>query len=187
MKTNLKIIIFTVSALTIGLLLGWWLFGSTESESSEEHQHTSTINGESVWTCSMHPQIRQNEPGSCPICAMDLIPLEIEADDTNPMAIKMTSTVMQLAEIETTIVAKSGVSKNIRLYGKIAADERLVYSQSSHIPGRIEKLLINFTGEFVKKGQTIGYIYSPDLVTAQEELFEAEKINNKCLWTAQYC
>jgi len=186
MKTNLKIIIFTVSALTIGLLLGWWLFGSTESESSEEHQHTSTINGESVWTCSMHPQIRQNEPGSCPICAMDLIPLEIEADDTNPMAIKMTSTAMQLAEIETIIVAKSGVSKNIRLYGKIAADERLVYSQSSHIPGRIEKLLINFTGEFVKKGQTIGYIYSPDLVTAQEELFEAEKINNSqpALFTA---
>jgi membrane fusion protein, copper/silver efflux system len=66
--------------------------------------------------------------------------------------------------------------KQVRLNGKVQSDERLVYSQSSHIPGRIEKLLVNFTGEFVNKGQTIAYVYSPELVTAQEELFEAQKI-----------
>ena len=60
--------------------------------------------------------------------------------------------------------------------GKIQPDERKVYSQTAHIPGRIEKLLINFTGEYVTRGQVLGYVYSPQLVTAQEELFEAYKI-----------
>ena len=64
----------------------------------------------------------------------------------------------------------------MRLNGKVKADERSVYSQSSHIPGRIEKLMVNFTGEYVNKGQVIASIYSPDLVNAQEELFEARKI-----------
>ncbi|WP_338359945.1 efflux RND transporter periplasmic adaptor subunit, partial [Yeosuana marina] len=56
------------------------------------------------------------------------------------------------------------------------ADERSIYSQSSHIPGRVERLMVNFTGEYIKQGQIIAYIYSPDLVTAQEELFEARKV-----------
>ena len=63
------------------------------------------------------------------------------------------------------------------------ADERLLYTQSSHIPGRVEKLNVNFTGDFVKAGQVLAYVYSPELVTAQEELFEAQKIkrNTTCI------
>jgi Cu(I)/Ag(I) efflux system membrane fusion protein len=64
----------------------------------------------------------------------------------------------------------------VRLNGKVQSDERLVYSQSSHVPGRIENLMVNFTGDFVKKGQVIASVYSPELVTAQKELFEAQKI-----------
>jgi len=107
----------------------------------------------------------------------DLIPLE---DDQNagidPNAISMSPAAMQLANVSTAIVGKTDPVKQVVLNGKVQADERLVYSQSSHIPGRIEKLMVNFTGEFVNKGQTIAYVYSPELVTAQEELFEAQKI-----------
>jgi Cu(I)/Ag(I) efflux system membrane fusion protein len=125
----------------------------------------------------MHPQIRQNEPGDCPICGMDLIPLEDETDsDIDPMAISMSPTAMQLASIRTALVGSADPVKSVHLNGKVQSDERLVFSQASHIPGRIEKLLVNFTGEFVKKGQVIASVYSPDLVTAQEELFEAQKI-----------
>ncbi len=126
----------------------------------------------------MHPQIRQNKPGNCPICGMDLIPLEDEPNsEVDPMAVSMSPTAMQLASVSTAFVGKMNPVKQVRLNGKIQTDERLVYSQSSHIPGRIEKLLVNFTGEFVNRGQTIAYVYSPDLVTAQEELLEAQKIS----------
>ena len=125
----------------------------------------------------MHPQIRQDDPGDCPICGMDLIPLEDDQNaDIDPNAISMSPTAMQLANVSTAIVGKMNPVKQVRLNGKVQTDERLIYSQSSHIPGRIEKLSVNFTGEFVNKGQIIAYVYSPELVTAQEELFEAQKI-----------
>jgi Cu(I)/Ag(I) efflux system membrane fusion protein len=65
--------------------------------------------------------------------------------------------------------------KDVRLYGKVQADERLFQSQVSHVPGRIERLSVNFTGESVIKGQVLAEIYSPELVTAQQELLETVK------------
>lgn len=175
-----KTIIIASATLVFGLLAGWLIFGGSGSVKTHDHtlQHVETeINGETIWTCSMHPQIRQSEPGDCPICGMELIPLENDQNsDIDPNAISMSPTAMQLANISTAIVGKMNPIKEVRLDGKVEADERMIYSQSSHIPGRIEKLLVNFTGEFVNEGQTIAYVYSPELVTAQEELFEAQKI-----------
>jgi len=172
-----KIISIAVSTLFVGLLLGWFFFGGSKNTTVDEHQHDSEMVGETIWTCSMHPQIRQNEPGDCPICGMELIPLESDDNsELDPMAISMSPTAMQIANVGTEIVGKAKPVKSVRLNGKVKADERSVYSQSSHIPGRIEKLMVNFTGEYVNKGQVIASIYSPDLVNAQEELFEARKI-----------
>ncbi len=177
MKISIKtLIIVAISTLASGLLLGWLFFGGSDKTSSEEHDHSTEMAGETTWTCSMHPQIRSNEPGDCPICGMDLIPVDQEENEVNAMAVSMSPTAMQLANISTSIVGKMKPVKSLRLNGKVQEDERLVYSQSSHIPGRIEKLMVNFTGEYVTKGKPIAYIYSPDLVTAQEELFEAIKI-----------
>ncbi|MEQ8419245.1 MAG: efflux RND transporter periplasmic adaptor subunit [Arenibacter algicola] len=178
MKTETKKIIgIAAITLVIGLLLGWLFFGGSENRTVDEHQHDGEIVSETIWTCSMHPQIRQNEPGDCPICGMELIPLENNSNaELDPMAISMSRTAMLIANVGTEIVGKTKPVKLLRLNGKVQADERLVYSQSSHIPGRIEKLMVNFTGEYVNKGQVIATIYSPDLVNAQEELFEARKI-----------
>jgi len=63
----------------------------------------------------------------------------------------------------------------VRLYGKLQADERLLQNQVSHVSGRIEKLFVNFTGESVRKGQLLAQVYSPELVSAQQELIEASK------------
>lgn len=176
-KETKKIISIAVTTLFVGLLLGWFFFGGSKNDTVSEHQHDSEMVGETIWTCSMHPQIRQNEPGDCPICGMELIPLESDDNsELDPMAISMSPTAMQIANVSTEIVGKAKPVKSVRLNGKVEADERSVYSQSSHIPGRIEKLMVNFTGEYVNKGQVIASIYSPDLVNAQEELFEARKI-----------
>lgn len=171
---NKSTIIIAISTLIVGVLLGWLFFGGN---TSKEHDHELVQESKSqVWTCSMHPNIRQNEPGKCPICGMELIPLQSGLSEDNPLEIRMSSTAMKLASIQTALVLSSIPEKEVRLNGKVQPNEQNVYSQTSHIPGRIEQLKVNITGEYVKKGQVIAYVYSPDLVTAQKELFEAYKI-----------
>ena len=186
---NIKIIIIALLAMAVGLGGGYVLFGNkNQTEDHTNHQHnntsgnTSTETSSEEWICSMHPQIRQSEPGLCPICEMDLIPAgSNESDD--PLVLQMTESAVKLANIQTTLVGatQSGNSsggKTIRLSGKVQADERLASSQVAHVPGRIEKLYVTFTGEQVSVGQKLADIYSPDLITAQRELIEALKLQS---------
>ncbi|MEQ9305104.1 MAG: efflux RND transporter periplasmic adaptor subunit [Marinoscillum sp.] len=170
---NNKYVLFAF-AFTLGAILIWFIKPSSHQYIESSTNQTSK---NTVFTCSMHPQIRQNEPGSCPICGMDLIPLEDDnGEGIDPMAITMSPTAMQLANVVTANVGSESAMKTIRLNGKVQEDERLIFSQTTHFPGRIEKLAVNFTGEYVSKGSVIASLYSPQLVTAQEELFEAYKI-----------
>ena len=165
---------FTLFILA-GVFLGWLFFHSPVKtkvvQESAEHTDKTTI-----WTCAMHPQIRMDKPGNCPICGMELIPLNQENNSTiDPDAIHLTKDAAQLANVITSVVTRQKPIKEIRLYGKVQADERLLQNQVAHLPGRIEKLMVNFTGEGVRKGQILAEIYSPELVTAQQELLEAAK------------
>lgn len=173
--------------LLVGLLLGWLIFSGgsdsmhAEDHSGHTHEMTTDENGKQVWTCSMHPQIKMDKPGKCPICGMDLIPLKTAGTGDaaiDPDAIQMSKEAVALANIQTTVVSKQNPVKEVRLYGTVQADERLSQSQTSHVNGRIEKLFINFTGESVHQGQTIATIYSPELLSAQQELLEAAKMQS---------
>jgi Cu(I)/Ag(I) efflux system membrane fusion protein len=116
------------------------------------------------------------EPGKCPICGMDLIPLtQSNTTSIDPDAIHLTKEAAELANVLTSVVTKEKPVIEVRLYGKVQADERLLQSQVAHVPGRIERLTVNFTGESVVKGQILAQIYSPELITAQQELLEAVK------------
>jgi len=172
---NTRYVLFVVA----GLLLGWIFFHSSspKMEKGEEvHNHSAEEKKSDVWTCSMHPQIRMDKPGKCPICGMDLILLNSNGSEgSDPMAIHLTKEAAQLANVLTSVVSSQKPIKEVRLYGKVQADERLLQSQVTYISGRIEKLMVNFTGESVRKGQTLAVIYSPDLLTAQQELIEAAK------------
>jgi Cu(I)/Ag(I) efflux system membrane fusion protein len=158
-----------------GIFLGWLFFHSSH-KTEEKQPGIEQVSKATIWTCAMHPQIRMDKPGKCPICGMDLIPLsQASAANIDPDAIRLTKEAAQLASVQTSIVTREKPVKEIRLYGKVQADERSIQSQTSHMPGRIEKLLVNFTGETVNKGQPLAIIYSPELVTAQQELLEAAK------------
>ncbi len=177
-STYLRTLLF----ITAGFILGWLAFHRPQTEPKPESaiaEKKSTI-----WTCSMHPQIRKDEPGLCPLCGMDLIPLSQDAVQIDPNTISMTEDAARIAEVQTTMVTSQNPEKEIRLYGKIQADERLVQTQSAHLAGRIEQLIVNFTGEEVKKGQIIAKIYSPSVVTAQQELFEALKMKDSSIISA---
>jgi Cu(I)/Ag(I) efflux system membrane fusion protein len=158
-----------------GLLLGRVIFYRSHEENAKQ-EITADENKKTIWTCAMHPQIRMEHPGKCPICGMELIPLVQDTAFVNPDAVVMTEEGIKLAEVQTSVVTKEKPAKEIQLYGKIQADERLIQTQPAHIPGRIEKLFVNYTGEEVRQGQAIAQIYSPELITAQKELMEALKM-----------
>ncbi|WP_291728306.1 efflux RND transporter periplasmic adaptor subunit [Bernardetia sp.] len=171
-----KQIIIYILLLLVGGVIGYFIHSSSSSNEETSDKKASSEN--QIWTCSMHPQIRQPEAGDCPICGMDLIPLKNEDEQGNPMAVRMSPTAIQLADIQTAKVGNSEAIKTISLNGKIQPDERKIFTQSTHIEGRVEKLNVNFTGEYIRKGTPIAYIYSPKLLTAQQELFEAQKIKD---------
>ncbi len=180
MNPRNKIILLVLATLATGFLLGWAVFGGkSANEAAHEHDLSAAEEAGTTWTCSMHPQIRAGEPGKCPLCGMDLIPLESEESSADPAALRMTPAAVKLANIQTSLVEAQSPVRELRLNGKIRVDERRIYSQVSHLPGRIEALRVNFTGETVKKGQELALIYSPDLVTAQEELLEAREISER--------
>lgn len=181
-----------------GLLVGWLLFSpsSTPQTDSSHHDHShDSIAGHShshdlqqdengVWTCSMHPQIRQDKPGKCPICGMDLIPVRKSGNNNeniDPSSIQLSEEAMALADVQTSRVSKENRVKQVRLYGKITPDERSLQSQTAHVGGRIENLAVDFTGETVRSGQTLATLYSPELFTAQQELLEAIKMQQPAL------
>lgn len=160
--------------IVVGIVLGWIFFHSPD-KSEMVHNHSSEESKSQIWTCSMHPQIRKSEPGKCPICGMDLIPLVQNESPEDSGAIHFTKEAAELANVLTSVVSRQKPIKEVRLYGKVQADERLIQSQVAHVPGRIDKLMVNFTGELIHRGQTLAMIYSPELITAQQELLEAAK------------
>lgn len=174
MKNN-KIVIY-IGILVVGVLLGWLLFGGSTNEETD-HNHDAVAATNQMWTCSMHPQIMQPEPGDCPICGMDLIPAESGSDGLMADQFKLTENAMALANIQTTVVGKGNVEGNtIKLSGKIAENEEANAVQVSYFAGRIERLNVSFTGEEVRKGQLLATIYSPELYAAQQELITAASL-----------
>ena len=124
-----------------------------------ERSATSTAEGD--WTCSMHPQIRRDKPGQCPICGMNLIRI---------------SRLSQLAEtekragIETEAIGYRQLFKEVRTVGKLDYNERRVAYIAARVAGRVDRVYADFTGIQVKEGDHLVDIYSPDLLVAQNEL-----------------
>ena len=151
-----------------------------------------------IWTCSMHPQIQQDGPGDCPLCGMDLIPLET-GNSTDPAVLTMTEAAVAMVRVRTIMIgdtptsplssgkgsgerflgaaagAKAVGGAGLKLSGRLAPDARTAAVEVSEFGGRIERLFVSFAGEQVRAGQRIATVYSPDLVVAQEELLQAKK------------
>lgn len=161
-----------IIVLAAGLGLGYIFFSG---DSSSDKTETTTAEKDQVYTCSMHPQVRKHEPGDCPICGMELIPVD-QSGDSSEMgnAISMTDHAMALANIQTTTVGNGKASGNsMELSGKIKADENTSSVQPAYFSGRIEQLYIESEGEKISKGQLLAKIYAPKLVSAQQELLTA--------------
>lgn len=126
------------------------------------------------WTCSMHPQIKLPKFGQCPICFMDLIPVGAGDDGASGTArMPLSERARVLARVETTEVRHREIEHEIQLVGKVAIDETQLTYISSYIPGRIDRLFVDYTGILVRKGDHLAEIYSPELLVAQREFLLA--------------
>ncbi len=126
------------------------------------------------WTCSMHPHIKLPDAGQCPICFMDLIP--VQSDDTASQDLPIVSLsprARRLAKVETTKAQRRALAHDIDMVGKIAPDETRITFISSYIPGRLDRLYVDYTGIPVRRGDHLAEIYSPDLLVAQREFLLA--------------
>jgi Cu(I)/Ag(I) efflux system membrane fusion protein len=160
--------------IAIGLWAGYYM-GGGENDEPAEHLHAAEQVAEAVvWTCSMHPQIRQPKPGRCPICAMDLVPItETGSGEAGARDLRLSPAARKLAEIQTAPVERRSVAAEVRMAGKVEYDETRVSYITAWVPGRLERLFIDYLGVAVTKGDPMVSIYSPELLAAQEELIQA--------------
>lgn len=126
-----------------------------------------------LYTCSMHPEIIREQPGNCPICGMKLVKKESnggKVSDVKLESLLKPTNEFVISSIPVTIIQKREEQIEIEALGNIAYDTREVGSISARVSGRIEKLYVRFRYQKISKGQLILDLYSPELLTAQQNL-----------------
>ncbi|NOY28973.1 MAG: DUF3347 domain-containing protein [Planctomycetes bacterium] len=127
-----------------------------------------------TWTCAMHPQIRSNKPGKCPLCGMKLVPVQTQVTG-GLRTLTVSPEARALMSIETVPVERNYVETEVRMVGKVDFDETKFGYITAWVAGRLDQLYVDFTGVEVKEGDHMVYIYSEQLYAAQEELLQAKK------------
>lgn len=180
-KHILWVVLLIILAAGLAFAVGRYTAGSSRGSGSSGDTAPSPDTPQ-TWTCSMHPQVKQPNPGKCPICAMDLIPLKTGGDtDLGPREIRLSPAAETLAEVKTAPAEKKFVSMTISLSGQVDYDETRVRSITSRVNGRLERVFADYTGIAVTKKQHMVNIYSPQLYAAQEELIQAVRAKSSGL------
>ncbi len=163
-----------------------------------DHQHTSaqgsTQASRDVYTCPMDPDVQSDKPGKCPKCGMDLVKKTSTVEPSKPESAKPTpgdepqasslpgaavvhaeAERADMAGVRTTAATSDAVVSEIRAVGTVVADETRVRHVTTKVGGWIEKLYVNADGQFVKAGQPLFELYSPELLASQEEYLRARQ------------
>ena len=172
MKTLKNIFTSTIIHKPLYIVMFFILLLAACSQTDSEHN-------DSLWTCPMHPEIISDKPGVCPICNMELIKKvsdeESEVDDETDMegTISLSDKKQILANVSTIKVEKENLNKELTAYSYLDFAEQNRKTISAKFNGRLEKLFVSKTGDYIKKDQPLFEIYSPDLVQVQNEYLTA--------------
>ncbi len=170
--------LYIAGLIILAFIVGLWLGkpgndGVVTVETAAATEHAGEAAGPEWWTCSMHPQIKLPEPGQCPICFMDLIPLETTTSDAGPRDIVLSDAAAELADVAVERVRRQVAEAEILLSGIVEYDETKLAKIAAWVPGRLDRLYVDFTGVEVQKGDHMVDLYSPELVATREELEQA--------------
>src|SRR5258706_7887089 len=141
-----------------------------------QNKKTTTVEASAkkeLWTCSMHPEIIRDKPGTCPICGMDLVRKEENSTVINDIQLNellQPTDQFVLSTVPVTTLKRSSDLIEVEVLGTIAYDTRLGNTISARVSGRIEKLYVKYRYQHIMKGQRIMDIYSPELLTTEQEL-----------------
>ncbi len=141
------------------------------------HQKKAQSENGVYYTCTMHPQVKEDKPGKCPICGMPLVKMDKTASETD--LIDSTLSYWVRPAIKTVMgsfkviePAKKMLCDTLTLEGYVDFDRRFIYHISSRVSGRIVKLYVNYRNQKVYSGQPLMTIYSPQLMATQKNLLQ---------------
>ncbi len=143
--------------------------------SSKEHdQQAQASTQEEYYTCPMHPSVRSDRPGACPVCGMALVKKsaqqEASPDELATLQrVSFSPTQRVVANVSTVRAEKRPLSKTLDLVGVVSIAEPNYRRISMRFPGRIEKLHVNYTGQVIRVGDPVADVYSPEAIAAQKE------------------
>ncbi len=198
-----KVIITAVVSIALGLGFGWLVFHQSGGASERKilyfqdpmnphitspTQKTSSDGMEFVpvygkqsetpddkkiayYKDPMHPWYTSDKPGKAPDCGMDLVPVYEDGSDTK--GIRIDPVTIQNIGVKTEVAENRKLNKTIRAAGKVDYDETKIYSVTTKIMGYVEQLYVDYTGKTVHKGEVLMDLYSPELVTTQQEYLQA--------------
>jgi Cu(I)/Ag(I) efflux system membrane fusion protein len=161
-------------ALVIGGIGAGYLLGRGSPRPTSDPGAGAAATAQQIWTCSMHPQVRLDRPGKCPICEMPLIPAgtaQAPADGAPMLQLSEHATAM--ASVETVAVERRELARELRAVGKVEFNESSLATITPRVDGYAERLFVNFTGVQIKKSDHLAEVYSPELLVAQQELLIA--------------
>jgi Cu(I)/Ag(I) efflux system membrane fusion protein len=168
-----------IASILVLLGVSWFLLGDAAHQhegAQAPDQSAKEEESDVEWTCAMHPSVRMHEPGKCPICNMDLIPVSREQSaGPGPLPVELSERDRIMAGVATSRVSFLPLYKEIRAAGIVDYDEREVLSVAARVAGRIDRMFVDFTGTSVKKGEPLIYLYSPNLVSTEKEYVWAGK------------
>lgn len=174
-----KLGIVTAVVVVLALIAGGVLWQRGKSHPAGGHVEADQA---SFYTCPMHPTVRSDKPGSCPICGMTLVKKTASMPagaatqiansaklDPGAAVVTLSPSQRALANVKTVQVAVTTSATEVVANGRVTFDERRVAQVTSYTAGRIEQLYVNFTGDSVVRGRAVATIYSPDLYATQQE------------------
>lgn len=173
-NTGKRTYLVAAACLAAGLTLGWMLFAGSSDHADHEHAAATSAAEATIWTCSMHPSIRQPEPGDCPICGMELIPAATQSAENNLDEVRLSDRARRLAGLETVEVqAVDARTSPLAVSGEVAYDEQTLSVLTAHIDARVDRLMVNYEGQEFRAGAPLLQLYSSALQVAQQELLTA--------------
>ena len=175
---NKSTVIIAAAALVIGLLLGRSFVPQTHTAMPAETEREILY-----WVAPMDPNYRRDEPGKSPM-GMDLVPVFADEVASKPGVVSIDPTLVNNLGVRTAVAERGTLPRRIETVGYIGYDEDTLQHVHTRVEGWIESLAATATGDPVEKGQLLFELYSPTLVSAQQEYLAALSSNNEGLQSA---